>query len=183
MPRGPQTVCLWSAVALLFLMTTAGTSRAKEFSLETVGFRAGFSGPGSGEDFNQAEFFANWNLPWLWNLGRRWYLEPRADVSLGWLGDRTDNAAIGTLGPSLVLSHGTIPVTLEGGIGPTLLSQHDFGTKDFGIKLQFTSHVGVDWDVTSRWRLGYRFQHMSNGGLSDHNPGLNMHMLGISYLF
>lgn len=183
MSRKPKTVYLWGFVALLFLITGVGTSLAEEFRLESVGFRAGFSGSSSGEDFNQAEFFLNCNLPWLWDLGKRWCLRPRLDASLGWLGDRTDNAAIGTLGPSLLIFHGTFPVTLEGGIGPTLLSQHDFGVKDFGIKLQFTSHVGLNWDITSCVRLSYRFQHMSNGGLSGHNPGLNMHLLGISYLF
>jgi hypothetical protein len=63
------------------------------------------------------------------------------------------------------------------------LSQSDFGAKDFGVPFQFTSHVGLNWDVTSHWRLGYRFQHMSNAGLDAHNPGLNMHMFGLSYLF
>lgn len=174
---------LWSLATLLLLITAVATTSAEEFRLESVGVRAGFSGSSSGKDFNQAEFLLNCNLPWLWDLGKRWDLRPRLDASLGWLGDRTDNAAIAALGPSLLLSHGTFPVSFEGGIAPTLLSQHDFGAKDFGIKLQFTSHAGLNWDITSWLRLSYRFQHMSNGGLSRHNPGLNMQMFGISYLF
>lgn len=173
----------WTVAALLSFVTILATSGAEEFRLESVGFRAGLSGTSSGSDFNQAEFFANFSLPYAWNLGKRWGLQSRADASVGWLGDPTDNALIGTLGPSLVLAHGTFPVTLEGGIGPTFLSQHDFGVKDFGIKLQFSSHVGLNWDITPHIRLSYRFQHMSNAGLSHHNPGLNMHLLGLSYLF
>jgi hypothetical protein len=31
--------------------------------------------------------------------------------------------------------------------------------------------------------IGYRLQHMSNGILYEHNPGLNMHMIEVGYLF
>ena len=55
-------------------------------------------------DFHQAELFGNWNLPWGWDLGKEWHLQSRLDLSAGWLGDRSQNAAIGTLGPTLVLS-------------------------------------------------------------------------------
>jgi hypothetical protein len=41
----------------------------------------------------------------------------------------------------------------------------------------------LNWDFATHWRLGYRFQHMSNAGLSQPNPGLNMHMFALSYLF
>jgi hypothetical protein len=156
---------------------------AGEFSIESLGVRGGFSANDSGQGFSQTEAFMNWNLPWGWDLGRDWHLQSRADLSAGWLGDRSDDAAIGTVGPSVLLRWGRFPVTLEGGSGPTLLSQSDFGAKDFGIPFQFTSHVGLNCDLTSHWRLGYRFQHMSNAGLDAHNPGLNMHLFGLSYLF
>lgn len=64
-----------------------------------------------------------------------------------------------------------------------MLSRHDFGSKDFGELFQFTSHIGLNLDLWEHLRLGYRFQHMSNAGLSGHNPGLNLHMLSMSYLF
>ena len=75
------------------------------------------------------------------------------------------------------------PLGLEVGGGPTVLTRLDFRSKDFGDIFQFTSHIGLNFDLTSRVRIGYRFQHMSNGGLSRHNPGLNLHMVGLSYLF
>jgi hypothetical protein len=42
---------------------------------------------------------------------------------------------------------------------------------------------GLSFEISSRIRLSYRFQHMSNAGLGLHNPGLNLNMFGISYVF
>jgi hypothetical protein len=177
----------WVSVAkgllLCWLMVAAAGTRGEGLRLESVGLRGGLSETESGRDFNQGELTLNANLPWRWDLGRKWSAQSRLDLSLGWLGDRMVNGAIGTLGPSLVVGRASLPVSLEGGVSPTLLSQHDYVVKDFGVKFQFTSHVGLNWDINRHVRLGYRFQHMSNAGLSSHNPGLNLHMIGVSYLF
>jgi hypothetical protein len=51
------------------------------------------------------------------------------------------------------------------------------------MDFQFTSHLGVNWDFAPHWRVGYRFQHMSNAGLATPNPGLNLHIFSVSYRF
>jgi hypothetical protein len=165
----------------LLLWAVAG--RAEGFHLESVGVRGGLSANNSGHNFNQAEGFANWNLPWGWDLGKGWHLQTRLDLSAGWLGDRAKDAGVGTIGPSLVLNWAPLPLSLEGGSSPTFLTSHEFESKDFGTDVQFTSHVGLNWDFAAHWRLGYRFQHMSNAGLGSKNPGLNMHLFALSYLF
>jgi lipid A 3-O-deacylase len=81
------------------------------------------------------------------------------------------------------LRKGKFPLTLEGGASPTFLSRHDFGEKDFGDNVQFTSHPGVNWDITQHFNVDWRFQHMSNAGLSGHNPGLNLLIMSASYRF
>jgi len=174
---------LISGLGVGCLLTWGNIGQAEGIRLESVGARGGFSGNHSGRDFNQAEVFGNLNLPWDWDLGKTWHLQTRLDLSAGWLGDRGEDAAIGTIGPSVLLGRARLPVSLEGGISPTFLSAHEFGSKDFGTLVQFTSHLGVNWDFASHWRLGYRFQHMSNGALSSRNPGLNMHMFALSYCF
>jgi hypothetical protein len=168
---------------MAFLLLWSAAAGAGDFRLESIGARGGFSASSSGEQFNQAEAFAGWNLPWSWDLGKEWHLQSRLDVSLGWLGDNGHDAAVGTIGPTLLLGRERLPASLEGGVGPTLLSRHEFGDKDFGTEFQFTSHVGLNWDFAPHWRLGYRFQHMSNAGLASKNPGLNMHLFGVSYVF
>jgi len=169
--------------AVLSLLLWAGTVWGEDFRLESVGARGGLSGNGGRNEFHQAESFANWNLPWGWDLGKEWYLQSRLDVSAGWLGDSSQSAFVGTLGPTLVLDRARWPVSFEGGFSPTYLSSYDFELKDLGTRIQFTSHVGLNWDFAAHWRLTYRFQHMSNADLAQSNPGLNMHIFGLSYCF
>jgi hypothetical protein len=127
--------------------------------------------------------FANWNLPWNWDLGRDYHLQYRLDLSIGCLSGQDHSAAIGSIGPTGVLSRQPWPFSLEGGVSPTGMSHSEFGSKDFSTEIQFTSHAGVNWDFAAHWRIGYRFQHMSNADLGAQNPGLNLHMLALSYVF
>jgi hypothetical protein len=182
----PKSTYRWMVVTggvIACCLLWASPGRAEEFRLESVGVRGGFSANGGRDEFHQAEFFGNWNLPWGWNLGKEWHLQSRLDLSVGWLGDSSRNAVVGTLGPTLVLDRAGWPVSLEGGSSPTLLSSYRFESKSLGTDIQFTSHVGLNWDFAPHWRLSYRFQHMSNADLSRDNPGLNMHLFGLSYCF
>jgi hypothetical protein len=170
-----------SIIACLVLCVDQG--RAEEFRFESTGLRGGLSANGGRNEFHQLESFANWFLPWGWDLGKEWNLQTRLDSSGGWLGDSSQNAAVFTLGPTVILKQERWPVSLEGGVSPTMLTSYTFENKDLGMYFQFTSHVGLNWDFAKHWRLSYRFQHMSNADLAASNPGLNMHMLGLSYLF
>ena len=182
LPKASQRViaATW-IIAALCLATAVG--RAEDFRLESAGARYGFSSDDRSDDFKQAEAFLNWNLPWRWDLGSDWDLQSRLDLSAGWLGGDGEDGAIGTVGPSLVLARGGWPLSLEGGLSPTLLSRFVFGPRNFGNNLQFTSHVGLNLDLGPHLRLDYRYQHMSNAGLSSPNPGLNLHFFALSYRF
>jgi len=172
------------ALILLGVLAAAcGGARSQGFEIESAGVRFGFSPTSDARRFHQAEAMANWSLPWGWDLGARWHLRSRLDASAGWLGDPGGDAAIGTFGPSFVVSLAKFPLTLEGGVSPTLLSRHEFATKNLGSYFQFTSHIGLNWGFSQHFRLSYRFQHMSNADIDTPNPGLNLHMVGISYLF
>jgi len=168
---------------MVCLLSWSSPSRGEGLRLESVGGRGGIPASESGRDFNQAQVFGNWSLPWVLNLGKGWDLRCRLDLSVGWLGDRRNNAAIGTIGPSLELRRERVPLSLEAGISPTFLSSHVFGAHDFGTAIQFTGHIGLNWDFARHWRLGYRLQHMSNAGLAAPNPGLNLHVFGLGFRF
>ena len=105
------------------------------------------------------------------------------EFSAGWLGDFGNDAGIWTLGPLLVLGRARLPVSLVAGVSPTVLSRTQFGSKDFGINFQFTTHIGVDFDFARHWRLTYQYQHMSDAHLSEKNPALNMNLFGLCYVF
>jgi hypothetical protein len=156
---------------------------AGEMRIDAMGGRFGFPHESRSKSFRQAEAFAVFDLPWRWEMGRAWHLQSQLDVSAGWLRGRSKDAGIATAGPAMVLRHERFPVSLDLGSSATLLTRDKFGTKDFGIPFQFTSHAGVNWDVTRHMRAGYRYQHMSNARLHRNNPGLDLHVVALSYRF
>jgi hypothetical protein len=149
----------------------------------SVGARGGVSLDGGANRFRQVESFADLDLPWRWNFYSDWSFQPGFDFAAGWLAGDHAEAFIGSLGPELTLRKGKFPIALEGGASPTFLSRYQFGEKNFGEDFQFTSHLGVDWKIARHFDVDLRFQHMSNAGISSHNPGLNMLMLSTSYHF
>jgi Lipid A 3-O-deacylase (PagL) len=179
---------LWRAGKALccVLGLSAGVGRAQEFRIESSGARFGFGGNESSSDFLQSEAFVDWELPWRWDLGKEWHLHSRLDLSFGWLGETGAHGldgVIGTAGPIFVLGHGSLPLFLEGGVSPTGLSRYDYESKDLGLRFQFTTHIGIEYDITSHLRANFRYQHMSNADISGHNPGLNLFMFGLSCVF
>jgi lipid A 3-O-deacylase len=164
-------------------MARPGLSQAEGVWPEAVGARAGASANPASREFYQAEGYADWKLPWDWDLGKQWHLRPQAALTGGWLSDVGRDASIWTLGPTLELSRKHLPFTLNGGVSPTFLSRHQFIQANLGTDFQFTSRVGAEWKFASHWSLGYRFEHISNADISPNNPGLNMHLLGLTYHF
>ncbi len=159
-------------------------SQAQEFRLESVGVRGGASGnQGASHNFHEVDVFLDADLPWNWDLGHKWWLYSQLDGSAGWLGSSFEDGFIGTLGPGLLLKRQDYPVSVVTGISAAMLSRYDFVEKNFGQLFQFVTYIGFNYDFGQHVRAGYRFQHMSNGGLSAPNPGLNLHMLAVSYLF
>jgi lipid A 3-O-deacylase len=161
----------------------AGIGRVPAQNVWTVGTRGGLSYNGTENQFQQVEAFADMNLPWKWDFYSDWRFQPRIDASAGWLRGEHADAFIGTAGPLVELRKGKFPLALEGGSSPTILSRDRFGSRDFGERFQFTSHIGLTWYVTEHISVGYRFQHMSNAGIANPNPGLNLQMLELSYSF
>jgi hypothetical protein len=151
--------------------------------LESVGVRSGLSSSSDENRFSQTEAYTRWNVPTLWALGREWHLRPQVDLSVGWLTGRGEDGFVGTFGPAFKLQKGEFPLALVGGVSGTVLSHEVFRNKNFGMWFQFTSNVGLQLRLGSHLDLGYRFQHMSNAGLSNHNPGLNLHMFTAGYAF
>jgi|SRR5882724_4553050 len=170
-------------LAIFCTLLRAVPARSEELHLESAGFRYGFSARAHTADFKQSEAFVNWDLPWRWDLFSRWHLQWRLDCSAGWLGGNREDAAIFSSGPSLLVRRDHIPLSLEFGANPTLLSRDTFGSKDFGTPIQFVSYGGLDLNLWRHTRFGYRYQHMSNAHLDGHNPGLNMHMFQVSWRF
>ncbi len=71
----------------------------------------------------------------------------------------------------------------EAGLGVHLLSKVHIGTRDLGSAFHFGTHVGfgLRFGDKEQWDLAWRFEHLSNGGLKEPNPGINFSMIRFGY--
>jgi hypothetical protein len=175
-----KTICL---VLLLLGIFPPHAGNAEETDWTAVGFRAGLSATDGSEDFEQYEMFATHGLPWSWQLAPGWFLSTNINLSAGALRGGGETGFIGSVGPSVTLSMVQDLILLDGGISAALLSEHKFGQENFGGPMQFVSHVGIRFKLGGNLGVGYRFQHMSNASIYNRNPGLELHMLELSYFF
>jgi len=156
---------------------------AGDFRLGSAGLRSGFSTTDATDGVWQYEVFGQFDLPWVREWGSGWRLETWLDTAVGWLDDGDAGTAFGRIGPALTLSKAQFPVSLAGGLSPTFLGRDQFGGTDLGSSVQFSTHIGLNADLGGRWRIGYRFQHVSNAGLGSPNPGLDLQMFSVSFRF
>jgi hypothetical protein len=116
-----------------------------------------------------------------WDSG--WVLGTYLEANAGVLSGGGTSAFVGSVGPGLYISGLKDMVEISMGLNPTIISKHKFGDENLGGPIQFTSHIGLKLILTNRYSIGYRLQHMSNGVLYEHNPGLNIHMIEVGYRF
>ena len=169
------------------VMMCSAAIEAADWDRLTVGMRGAFSASSYNDPFVQVETFANWDLParrpWRFESESGYYVRMRLDAAAGWLTGQSENAFVASAGPSFLLGKAKFPVAIEIGSSPTILSRYRFGRTDLGFPFQFTSHLGVVLELGSHVTFAYRIQHMSNAGLGRHNPGLDLHSVGVGYRF
>ncbi|MEJ2363396.1 MAG: acyloxyacyl hydrolase [Deltaproteobacteria bacterium] len=173
---------IWLILLVLSIFSPQSSS-ADETAWIAVGFRTGLSATDGNEDFQQYEVSASHGLPWSWQLTQGWFVSTRINLSAGALRGGGTTGFIGSVGPSVALSMVNGLILLDGGISAALLSKHKFGQENFGGPIQFVSHVGISFKLGTNLGVGYRFQHMSNASIYKRNPGLELHMLELTYFF
>lgn len=70
----------------------------------------------------------------------------------------------------------------EAGLGVNLFThQHINSATNAGTHFQFGEILGFGFalDRKGRVEIGYRLQHFSNGGITDENPGVDLHLLRV----
>lgn len=169
--------------ALLLVTAVSEAAGVTEQECVATGFRVGLAPRFHGEHFEQYEAFAVRGLPWSLQLPLGVVLGTRIDLTAGVLREGKTAAFVGTLGPSLTLGRLGWPVSFDGGVSPTYLSEDDLGLHNFGGSFHFTSHACVALQLNGRVSAAYRVQHMSNAGIRQPNPGMDLHMLEICYRF
>jgi hypothetical protein len=112
---------------------------------------------------------------------------PQATSSVGFLQGGGDEGVYGSAGIAVAFARKGPGIGTDIGTSVGLMNRRRFGSMDFGSTLQYITHAGISYRFDNGLKIGYRWQHMSNGHVfypeSNPNPGLNMHMLGISRVF
>ena len=175
------------AIRVLILILTvvsplaAETESVPQETRWEIGAQAGPSFNDKDASFGQYEALLNYKLPWRWDLASVG-LGMRVISTLGSLHGGGDVGAIGSLGLGFVLGDGH-DLNLRVGSAATYMTEDEYGDENLGTHFQFTSHIGVTYRFWNELSARFRVQHMSNAGLSDDNPGVNIFMFGLHYGF
>jgi hypothetical protein len=177
----PKTLRLTAVILMICWIYVPSTGSAVD--LKTFGLRAGISDGRNDENFQQVEAFLTWSLSREWQLAADWRFGPFLETTAGLLHGGDESAFVGSAGPGITFSGFEDKIDIPLGVNATIISDHTFGDVDLGGHIQFTSHIGLNFNFTRHFMLGYRLQHMSNAGITKPNPGVNTHMLAIGYRF
>lgn len=153
-----------------------------QIEIEAYGLRLGYGTEG-GNDMLSAEAMFYFDYEREWEISDSVELELKPEASIGFIQGHSTTAGTVHLGFAGFIEPGDFPFDIVFSSGPTLLTEDTFGTFEIGGHLHFTSAVGIDCEFGNDWTVGYRFQHISNAGLRDENPGLNLHVLAIAREF
>ncbi|MEC5408337.1 acyloxyacyl hydrolase [Paraburkholderia sp. MPAMCS5] len=130
------------------------------------------------------------NLTW-WQIGD-WHFALIGEAHVGWWHTTEGNVHenIGEIGVTPIIRFingaGSIRPFAEVGAGVRLLSSPRISsTLTLSTAIQFAelAGVGVQFGGHQQYLAGYRFQHVSNGGIKEPNPGINFHQLYLQYNF
>lgn len=176
----------WAGAMIVLILVAsgvtlmAGEAWAGRTSLE-AGLRAGSSINEEDESFNQYDMVVQYGLPWSWVWGDALQVDTNAAASIGVLEGGDDAGLVGSLGFEFVFSRarGQCPFEIRAGSALTLISEHQYGDEDLGGPVQFTHHISLYYWLLENLSVMARVQHMSNAGIYDENPGLDMIMLGL----
>ena len=116
------------------------------------------------------------------------WMPSRLDFSAGWLERGSNASAFVSAGPSYRWHMNKSDQSkwfVDFGAHPTFVSQSRFEGKNLGGEVFFTSHLGFGTYLGRQRKtsLLLRYQHTSNAGLNDRNPGVEMLGLAFSYNF
>ncbi len=152
--------------------------------IDRVGLRHATATGDTFGDLTQDAAFIDFRLPWHFVTAGGVHVTPRLTLEGGRYESGGDDRLFASFGPALRLSNPRwrLPLVVDAGISPTFIDGSEYQGREFGTSVNFASHLalGLEFGERNRYRVDLRFQHISNGGLNDDNPGVNMFGLGFS---
>ena len=151
---------------------------------KAVGIRAGIPAKHLRETFHQYEIYTTYGLPWSLRAQSGWGVALQLNAALAAVHAAGKTGVIAAVGPGVILDKGGKGLILDLGGDLNALSRDKFGEVNLNGNLLFSGHGGIGYRLPNGLGIGYRFQHMSNGGTNGRrNTGLDLHMLALSYNF
>lgn len=149
--------------------------------------------PAHAVDSISVEFGGGTHSVEIWRVGAQWQQRPKwlkqSPWQLYWdLSVGSWNSGTGTVHDFGVTPEFRHPIASRGayfdaGIGFHVLSDsHVSSDLGFSTRFQFGDHLGIGYRL-GRYDLSARFQHLSNGGMRNPNPGINFLQLRLQYHF
>lgn len=147
---------------------------------------------GSGTATDMGRIAALWDFDKQWLDNGNWLVTGFWEASLGsWRGHNTlgNNRSVTDVGITPVFRlqqknpNGFAPYA-EAAIGLHLISPTSvYVNRQFGSAFQFGDHIGVGvrFGEHQQFDFGYRFQHLSNGGIKKPNQGINFNQVRFTY--
>ena len=149
---------------------------------------------GNGDAADMARVGMSWNWDRQWFTGGDWLVTGYWEASLGsWRGrsaaGNNQTVTDASITPVFRLQQknpGEFAPYAEAAIGFHLITPtFIYANRNFGSAFQFGDHIGVGARFGDRrqFDLGYRFQHLSNGGIKKPNQGINFNQIRFAYHF
>lgn len=146
---------------------------------------------GAGNHTDLVRLGAQWKWEKRWFQSNGTHLGGYWDLNLGqWRGDRFQGIPgqhqnITTIGitPVFRLQKDNLQGWYgEIGVGANWLSEYyNVNHRRFSTRFQFGDHLGVGYVFANKLDVGLRYQHFSNAGIDEPNPGVNFAVVRISY--
>ncbi|MBT62240.1 MAG: hypothetical protein CML13_03415 [Puniceicoccaceae bacterium] len=152
------------------------------YGFDRVGLRVGIDTEAD-VDVIGYEVFGVADTAWSWDFSNDYELLFEFEGVAAVLNGEGTTGGLLKIAPQLRLDSDVFPVELVVSSGPSYLTEEKFGDLDLGGAFQFTSSIGLDWQIKENWTLGYRYQHTSNAGIYDVNDGLNLHSVSLDCRF
>ncbi|HEU4353242.1 MAG TPA: acyloxyacyl hydrolase [Burkholderiales bacterium] len=110
--------------------------------------------------------------------GDEWRLAGYWDLSLAVWDNREESTA--DLGFTPVFRIERRSLYLEAALGFHLVQAHISADRALSSAFQFAEHLGVGF-ISGNYTLGVHVQHVSNGGITEPNPGINFVLVRLQY--
>jgi len=183
--------CAWLNRFLQCAVLTACACAPAVASADQFGVQV--AGGVADHDIKKADLGVVWDPNWTWWEIGGFHFTVVGEAHVSYWRSTADDAVhpnIFEVGLTPVIrfvrSSGTIRPFIEAGVGIRLLSHTRItDTLSVGSAFQFADMVGVGaiFGSHQNYQAGFRFQHLSNGGIKEPNPGINFSQLYLQYNF